>query len=106
MFTAQVAELVFVGASIGANCELCLRWHHKHARERGVSDRDMASAVSVAQMVKEMPARRVLALADRLGISDDPGDDVSPCCVNSDAPCCCADDDEDGLCCGDETDGA
>lgn len=98
IFTEQVAELVAIGAALGSNCQPCLRWHHKHARELGVSDEDMARAVALAQMVKERPAELMLQLAGRLGIGNATGADAPSCCESDDAPCCCADDDEDGCC--------
>ena len=66
LYTAAVAELVAIGASIGSNCEPCFKFHFDKARKLGVSVEDMARAVDTAQMVKESPARSVLNLANRL----------------------------------------
>jgi AhpD family alkylhydroperoxidase len=65
LFTAAVAELVAIGASIAANCEPCFKAHYDRARKLGVSRADMTRAVETAQAVKDAPARSVLALADR-----------------------------------------
>jgi AhpD family alkylhydroperoxidase len=71
-FTAQVAELVAIGAAIGANCEPCFKYHYDQARKLGVSDLDMRLAVDLAQKVKETPARAMLDLAERyLGAATD-----------------------------------
>ena len=66
LYTAAVAELVAIGASIASNCEPCFKFHFDKARKLGVSLEDMARAVDTAQMVKESPARSVLNLANRL----------------------------------------
>lgn len=59
-------ELVSIGAAIAANCEPCLTYHVRKAREAGVTDRQLRAAVAVAQAVKETPARLILQAADRL----------------------------------------
>ncbi len=65
LFTEQVAELVAIGAAIGANCEPCFKYHYDQARKLGVSDLDMRYAVDLAQKVKDTPARAMLMLAER-----------------------------------------
>lgn len=65
IFTEAVQELVAIGAAIASNCEPCFRFHYDKARKLGVSKEDMARAVAVARMVKESPARSVLALAEK-----------------------------------------
>lgn len=64
-FTEAVAELVAIGAAIGSNCEPCFKFHYDKARKLGVSNEDMLQAVTIAQSVKEAPARLVLELAHR-----------------------------------------
>jgi len=61
----QVAELVAIGAAIGANCEPCFKYHYDQARKLGVSNLDMRFAVDLAQKVKDTPARTMLELAER-----------------------------------------
>jgi len=69
-YTPAVGELVAIGAAIAANCEPCFKYHYGQARKYGVSNEDMACAVTMAQKVKEAPARAVLDLANRyLGCS-------------------------------------
>lgn len=65
IFSAQVAELVAIGASVASNCEPCFKYHFDAARKLGVSDADMLLAVDLAQKVKDSPARAVLELAQR-----------------------------------------
>jgi arsenite methyltransferase len=70
LYTPAVGELVAIGAAIAANCEPCFKHHYAEARRHGVSKEDMACAVTMAQKVKEAPARATLDLADRyLGCS-------------------------------------
>ena len=65
LYSAAVAELVAIGASIASNCEPCFKYHFDKARKLGVSVEDMARAVETAKAVKESPARSVLELANR-----------------------------------------
>jgi AhpD family alkylhydroperoxidase len=65
MFTEAVGELVAIGAAIASNCEPCFKFHYDKAKKLGISPEDMQQAVSVAQAVKEAPARAVLDLAAR-----------------------------------------
>lgn len=66
IFSAQVAELVAIGAAVAANCESCLKFHHAEAKKLGVSAADMRRAVDLAQKVKNAPASAMLDLAQRL----------------------------------------
>jgi len=65
IFTDAVGELVAIGAAIASNCEPCFRFHYDKAKRFGVSPEDMRKAVTLAQRVKEAPARAVLELAER-----------------------------------------
>jgi arsenite methyltransferase len=66
LYTPAVAELVAIGAAIAANCEPCFKYHSAQARKLGVSQDDMACAVTMAQKVKEAPAKAVLELANKI----------------------------------------
>ena len=59
-------ELVAIGAAVAANCEPCLKYHLREAAEAGLTDDQLRAAVTVAQKVKETPARLILEAADRL----------------------------------------
>ena len=85
IFTAQIAELVAIGAAIASNCEPCFKYHYDQARKLGVSDLDMRYAVDLAQKVKDTPARAVLNLAERyLGPpTTDTRAAASSCCVTN-----------------------
>lgn len=66
MFNERIAELVAIGAAIAADCEPCLKYHHRKAVELGIHPEDMIRAVNVALQVKETPARMMVQLAQRL----------------------------------------
>lgn len=89
LFTEAVAELVALGASIGANCEPCFKFHYDKARKLGVSNEDMLQAVTIAQSVKEGPARSVLELAHRyLKGNDAPAPATKLNVLETSAACC------------------
>ena len=86
LYSPAVAELVAIGAAIAANFEPCFKYHYNQAGKLGVSPRDMARAVAMAQAVKEAPARAILGLAARtLGCSVLPQEAGAPgagtCCA-------------------------
>ena len=59
-------ELVAIGAAVAANCEPCLKYHLRKAGEAGLTDDQLRAAVTLAQKVKETPARLILDVAGRL----------------------------------------
>ncbi len=66
IFSASVAELVAIGAAVGANCEPCFKYHFSQARKLGVSREDVIQAVALADKVKRAPAQNMLTLADKI----------------------------------------
>jgi AhpD family alkylhydroperoxidase len=60
------AELVAIGAAVGANCEPCLKSHYRKARKAGAGTGAITAAVRMAQAVKDAPAQSMLSLAARL----------------------------------------
>lgn len=69
---ATTAELVAMGAAVGANCEPCFKFHYDQARRLGVAPAVMTEVVRVAQVVKDTPARSMLELAAKL-LGTEPG---------------------------------
>jgi AhpD family alkylhydroperoxidase len=65
LLSDAVKELVAISAAIASNCEPCFKFHFDKARKLGVSKADMRAAVSIAQAVKDSPARAMIELADR-----------------------------------------
>lgn len=97
---AVSAELVAIGAAIGANCEPCLTHHYREARRLGLEPAILAAAVRVAQTVKDVPARSLRDLAARLLDGTEPGSDrasvavAAPAGSVADAPAAGAGDQE------------
>lgn len=86
-YTEDIQELVAIGAAIAANCEPCFRFHFDKARKLGVAKEDIAHAVATAKMVKESPARSILALAEKyLRGTADREKQAQPCCAAEPAP--------------------
>jgi AhpD family alkylhydroperoxidase len=84
----RVTELVALGAAVGSNCEACFRSHYETARNVGLSNEEIARAVSVAEAVKETPARRMRELAARklevpvsaFDVQAEPAPTATECC--------------------------
>jgi len=66
VWSDAVAELVAIGAAVGANCEPCFKFHYDKARKLGVANDDLVATVRVAQQVKDTPAKAMLDLAGKL----------------------------------------
>jgi 4-carboxymuconolactone decarboxylase len=88
--TARERELVALGAAIGSNCLPCIEYHIPEARQQGLSDAQIAAAIDLAEQVKQVPARNVLAAAKQ-GLADTaPPDTREACCASSgSASSCC-----------------
>ena len=56
-------ELVALGAALGSNCVPCMEYHIPEARKAGLSDQQINEAIQYADMVRQVPARKVLAAA-------------------------------------------
>ena len=63
VYNDAVAELVAIGAAIGANCEPCFKYHFAQARNLGATMKDIALAVAMAEAVKAAPAKAIRELA-------------------------------------------
>ena len=55
----KTKELIAVGASVTANCQLCLQYHDNMAREAGASKEEIKEAIKVAQAVKKGAATQM-----------------------------------------------
>jgi AhpD family alkylhydroperoxidase len=80
--TPAERELVALGAALGSNCVPCTEYHVPEARKAGLCDGKIKEAVLLADKVRQVPARKVLATA--LGLlpgADRPAtQDERPCC--------------------------
>ena len=59
----RTAELIAIGASIAANCQPCLEYHVRAAREAGADNQDLAEAAEVGKMVRRGAAAEMDKLA-------------------------------------------
>lgn len=57
-------ELVALGAALGSNCIPCAEFHVVEARRAGLSTRQIAEALRLADKLRQTPASRVLAAAN------------------------------------------
>jgi AhpD family alkylhydroperoxidase len=58
--------LVGLGAALGSNCIPCVEHHIPTARSAGLSDDEIRAALNIADSIRQVPARRVLARANEL----------------------------------------
>ena len=49
----RTKELIAIGASVGVHCQPCLTWHVDKARELGVDDEDIRTAIETGHMVEK-----------------------------------------------------
>ncbi len=49
----RTKELIPIGASVGAHCQPCLTWHVQKARELGIDDEEIKSAIETGHMVEK-----------------------------------------------------
>jgi len=61
--TSSERELVALGAALGSNCVPCIEYHIPEARKAGLSDRQIEEAIQLADKLRQVPARKVLAAA-------------------------------------------
>ena len=62
--TPRDRELVALGAALGSNCIPCAEFHVAEARKVGLSTRQIAEAVRLADKLRQTPAAKVLAAAN------------------------------------------
>ncbi|PKO88257.1 MAG: hypothetical protein CVU18_07870 [Betaproteobacteria bacterium HGW-Betaproteobacteria-12] len=61
--TPRERELVALGAAMGSNCVPCIEHHIPEARRAGLSDAELGEAIELADQIRQVPARKVLAAA-------------------------------------------
>jgi 4-carboxymuconolactone decarboxylase len=64
--TSAEKELVALGAALGSNCIPCIEYHIPEARKAGLSELQIKEAIHLADKVRQVPARKVLATALRM----------------------------------------
>lgn len=63
----RTIRLIAVGASITANCQSCLLINITIAREKGVTDVEIADAIEIGKMVREGAATKMDKFTINLG---------------------------------------
>jgi AhpD family alkylhydroperoxidase len=53
MLDSNVQELVAIGASVSANCHLCVKYHIAKAREMKIDESEIQQAIDVGKMVRK-----------------------------------------------------
>jgi AhpD family alkylhydroperoxidase len=61
--TDKEKELVALGAALGSNCVPCIEYHVPEARKTGLTDAQIGEAIRLADKVRQVPAKKVLAAA-------------------------------------------
>lgn len=55
-----------LGAALGSNCVPCIEYHIPEARKAGLSDAQISEAIRLADRVRQVPAGKVLEVAQAL----------------------------------------
>lgn len=66
MLNEKTFELIAVGATITANCQPCLEFHVRKAREAGASEAEIAEAIDAGQEVRAGASARMDRYAGEL----------------------------------------
>jgi len=74
-------ELVALGAALASNCEPCVEHHVAEAQKAGLSPSEIAEAIALADTIRQVPARKVLATAQRLTATGKTPASAAACCA-------------------------
>lgn len=66
----RIMRLIAVGASIAANCQLCLQVNVANARENGADEQEIVEAIEVGKMVRKGAACKMDQFAAKLNDTD------------------------------------
>ncbi len=84
------SHLVALGASIGCNCIPCTVYHLKECKSNGVTDEELAEAIELSNVVKDVPRNNVTQTAYRqLKNRPESGSDADSRCEDKGNPCGC-----------------
>ena len=61
--TNRERELVALGAALGSNCVPCIDYHIPESRKAGLTEAEILEAIQLAEKVRQVPAKKVLATA-------------------------------------------
>ena len=79
-------ELVAIGAVIASNCVPCIEYHVPAARQAGLDDVEIKEAISLADKIKRVPARKVLETGRSLLGQED--EEMAVVESDAEASCC------------------
>jgi AhpD family alkylhydroperoxidase len=68
----RTLRLIAVGASISANCQLCLQINVEKAIQAGIQEQDIAKAIQIGKMVRQGAASKMDRLVDGLTFASPP----------------------------------
>ncbi|MCL4416485.1 MAG: carboxymuconolactone decarboxylase family protein [Actinobacteria bacterium] len=67
----KTKELIAVGAAVAGNCIPCLEWHYKKCVELRILRDEIKEAIELANIVKNVPIKKINELAQTLLSSQD-----------------------------------
>jgi AhpD family alkylhydroperoxidase len=70
----RTSELIAIGSSVAANCQICLQYHVGKAREIGVGPEEIAGAIEVGRMVGKGAAASMKKFASTLTTTSESAD--------------------------------
>lgn len=79
--SSRERALIGLGAALGSNCVPCAEHHIKLARAAGVDDDALRAAVSLADTIRQVPARKVLQAATEALAQPPSSEPVESCAV-------------------------
>jgi AhpD family alkylhydroperoxidase len=83
-------HLVSLGAAIGCNCIPCTAYHLKECKSNGVTDEELAEAIRLSNVVKDVPSKNVTQTALRqLKNLPEAETTAGNCCEEKNNPCGC-----------------
>ena len=74
----KTKELIAIGASVGAHCQPCLTWHVEKARELGVDDETIHTAIETGHMVEKGAMSAMLKFSADI-LHPKPANETSSC---------------------------
>ncbi|MEN6452153.1 MAG: hypothetical protein ABFC96_16815 [Thermoguttaceae bacterium] len=87
LYTAEIEQLVAIGAAIACNSDVLFSRHLRNALDRGISRGDVAQAVATARRVKMDAAERILKTAgEQLAAAGETGPQPGACCCSGRLP--------------------
>ncbi len=74
----KTKELISIGASVGAHCQPCLKYHVTKAKDLGIEENEIREAIAVGHMVEKgaMSAMKQFAT----GVFGEHGGSEPACC--------------------------